>query len=120
MPGRAGTYAPAPAPAPLQPEEFPQPRTDTVPGRRSRPLLPVAPAPRWSGISFSSLLLHRHSLAVLSPHVAGLSRESAAYMSQVAAEEVVRVLRNEPPRNLINPQADAAYRARRAALDLKS
>ena len=57
---------------------------------------------------------------VLSPHVAGLSRESAAYMSLVAAEEVVRVLRNEPPRNLINPQADAAYRARRAALDLKS
>ena len=66
MPGRAGSYAPAPAPAPLQPEEFPLPRADPVPGRRSRPLLPVAPAPRWSGISFLSLLLHRHSLAVLS------------------------------------------------------
>ncbi|WP_149540148.1 hydroxyacid dehydrogenase [Siccirubricoccus phaeus] len=43
--------------------------------------------------------------AILSPHVAGLSRESAAKMSQVAAEEVVRVLRGERPRNLVNPEA---------------
>ncbi|MCO6416806.1 hydroxyacid dehydrogenase [Siccirubricoccus sp. KC 17139] len=43
--------------------------------------------------------------AILSPHVAGLSRESAAKMSQVAAEEVVRVLRGERPLNLINPEA---------------
>lgn len=55
---------------------------------------------------------------VLSPHVAGLSRESAAYMSQVAAEEVVRVLRGERPRNLINPEALGAHAARRKGLGL--
>lgn len=53
---------------------------------------------------------------VLTPHVAGLSRESAAYMSQVAAEEVVRVLRGERPRNLINPEALDAHAARRKGL----
>ncbi len=55
---------------------------------------------------------------VLTPHVAGLSRESAAYMSQVAAEEVVRVLRGERPRNLINPEALEAHAARRKGLGL--
>ncbi|MFC7539310.1 hypothetical protein ACFQU2_07360 [Siccirubricoccus deserti] len=39
-------------------------------------------------------------------------------MSQVAAEEVVRVLRGEAPRHLINPEAAAAHQARRAALRL--
>jgi D-3-phosphoglycerate dehydrogenase / 2-oxoglutarate reductase len=42
---------------------------------------------------------------ILSPHVAGLSQESARLMSRVAAEEVVRVLRGERPLNLINPEA---------------
>jgi len=51
---------------------------------------------------------------VLSPHVAGLSRESATRMSQVAAEEVVRVLRGERPVNLINPEAWEAHQRRRA------
>jgi D-3-phosphoglycerate dehydrogenase / 2-oxoglutarate reductase len=55
---------------------------------------------------------------ILSPHVAGLSRESAARMSQVAAEEVVRVLRGERPLNLINPEAWERHMARRAALGL--
>ena len=53
---------------------------------------------------------------VLTPHVAGLSRESAAYMSQVASEEVVRVLTGQRPRNLINPEALEAHAARRKAL----
>jgi D-3-phosphoglycerate dehydrogenase len=57
---------------------------------------------------------------VLSPHVAGLSRESAMTMSKVAAAEVVRVLRGEPPLNLINPEAADAHRARRAALGLNT
>jgi D-3-phosphoglycerate dehydrogenase len=57
---------------------------------------------------------------ILSPHVAGLSRESAVKMSQVAAEEVVRVLRGEKPRHLINPEAAAPHQARRAALGLTS
>ena len=55
---------------------------------------------------------------VLSPHVGGLSRESAVTMSSVAAAEVVRVLRGEPPHHLINPEAAAAHRTRRAALGL--
>jgi len=55
---------------------------------------------------------------ILSPHVAGLSRESAARMSQVAAEEVVRVLRGERPANLINPEAWDAHQARRRELGL--
>ena len=55
---------------------------------------------------------------VLTPHVAGLSRESAATMSQVASEEVVRVLTGQRPRNLINPEALEAHAARRKALGL--
>lgn len=55
---------------------------------------------------------------VLSPHVAGLSRESAAMMSRVAAEEVVRVLRGEPPRHLVNPEALPAHARRRASLEV--
>lgn len=56
--------------------------------------------------------------AILSPHVAGLSRESATRMSQVAAEEVVRVLRGQRPVNLVNPEAWERHQARRAALGL--
>ncbi len=41
---------------------------------------------------------------VLSPHCAGISNESATRMSQVSAEEVVRVLRGEKPQNFINPE----------------
>lgn len=52
---------------------------------------------------------------VLSPHVAGLSRESAAKMSEVAATDVVRVLRGERPVHLINPEAWEAHQRRRAA-----
>lgn len=55
---------------------------------------------------------------ILSPHVAGLSRESAARMSQVAAEDVVRVLRGERPANLINPEAWDAYQTRRREFGL--
>lgn len=56
---------------------------------------------------------------VLSPHVAGLSRESAALMSRVAAEEVVRVLRGERPRNFINPEVWERHQARRRSLGLR-
>ncbi len=56
---------------------------------------------------------------VLSPHCAGISRESATRMSQVSAEEVVRVLRGEAPLNFINPEVAERHRARRAALGLK-
>lgn len=53
---------------------------------------------------------------VLSPHVAGLSRESAAKMSEVAATDVVRVLRGERPLHLVNPEAWEAHRMRRHAV----
>ncbi|WP_207541059.1 hydroxyacid dehydrogenase [Sabulicella rubraurantiaca] len=56
---------------------------------------------------------------LLTPHVAGLSQEAVVRMSTVAAEEVVRILRGEKPRNFINPEAWDASRARRAALGLE-
>ncbi len=56
---------------------------------------------------------------VLSPHCAGISGESATRMSQVSAEEVVRVLRGEKPMNFINPEAWERHLARRAELGLR-
>jgi D-3-phosphoglycerate dehydrogenase len=43
--------------------------------------------------------------AILTPHLAGMTRESRARMSEAAAEEMVRMLAGEPPRNFVNPQA---------------
>jgi D-3-phosphoglycerate dehydrogenase / 2-oxoglutarate reductase len=51
---------------------------------------------------------------LLTPHVAGLTRESATAMSTVACEEVVRILRGDRPVNFINPECWEAPRARRA------
>ncbi|MGH8740788.1 MAG: hydroxyacid dehydrogenase, partial [Burkholderiales bacterium] len=42
---------------------------------------------------------------ILTPHLAGMTRESRARMSVAAAEEMVRMLSGEPPRNFVNPQA---------------
>jgi D-3-phosphoglycerate dehydrogenase len=42
---------------------------------------------------------------ILTPHLSGMTRESRARMSLAAAEEVVRMLSGEPPRNFVNPQA---------------
>jgi D-3-phosphoglycerate dehydrogenase len=53
---------------------------------------------------------------ILTPHAAGLTGEAMLTMSTVAAEEVVRILAGQRPRNLINPEAWPAARARRAAL----
>jgi len=52
----------------------------------------------------------------LTPHVAGLSQEAVVRMSTGAAEEVVRILRGERPRNFINPEAWDASRLRREKL----
>jgi D-3-phosphoglycerate dehydrogenase / 2-oxoglutarate reductase len=49
--------------------------------------------------------LRRLPNVVLTPHVAGLTAEAVVTMSAVAAEEVVRILRGERPRNFINPAA---------------
>jgi D-3-phosphoglycerate dehydrogenase len=42
---------------------------------------------------------------VLTPHLAGMTRESRARMGVAAAEEVLRMLAGEPPRNFVNPEA---------------
>jgi D-3-phosphoglycerate dehydrogenase len=43
--------------------------------------------------------------AVLTPHLSGMTRESRARMGVAAAEEMLRMLSGEPPRNFVNPQA---------------
>jgi D-3-phosphoglycerate dehydrogenase len=48
--------------------------------------------------------------AVLTPHLAGMTVESRARMSVAAAEEVLRMLAGERPRNFVNPEsADIAH-----------
>ena len=42
---------------------------------------------------------------LLTPHVAGTSANSLRVMGLGAAEEMIRILRGEPPRNLVNPAA---------------
>lgn len=42
---------------------------------------------------------------ILTPHLAGMTRESRARMSVAAAEEMARMLAGEPPKNFVNPQA---------------
>ena len=42
---------------------------------------------------------------ILTPHLAGMTRESRSRMSVAAAEEVLRMLEGQPPRNFVNPQA---------------
>ncbi|MBL6455392.1 hydroxyacid dehydrogenase [Belnapia sp. T6] len=49
---------------------------------------------------------------LLTPHGAGLTQESVAEMSRIAAEETVRILRGERPQNFINPEAWTASRRR--------
>lgn len=56
---------------------------------------------------------------MLTPHAAGLTRESVAEMSRVSAEETVRILRGERPVNFINPEAWDAARDRRRRLGLQ-
>ena len=47
---------------------------------------------------------------VLTPHLAGMTVESRARMSVAAAEEVLRMLAGEHPRNFVNPEsADIAH-----------
>jgi D-3-phosphoglycerate dehydrogenase len=42
---------------------------------------------------------------VLTPHLSGMTRESRARMGVAAAEEMLRMLAGEAPRNFVNPQA---------------
>jgi D-3-phosphoglycerate dehydrogenase len=43
---------------------------------------------------------------LLTPHLSGMTRESRARMSVAAAEEMLRMLAGERPRNWVNPQAE--------------
>ncbi|HEV7439314.1 MAG TPA: NAD(P)-dependent oxidoreductase, partial [Methylobacterium sp.] len=45
---------------------------------------------------------------LLSPHVAGTSATSLRVMGLGSAEEMLRILSGEPPRNLVNPEPLAA------------
>jgi D-3-phosphoglycerate dehydrogenase len=42
---------------------------------------------------------------ILTPHLAAVTRESRARASVAAADEMLRILRGERPRNLVNPEA---------------
>ena len=42
--------------------------------------------------------------ATLTPHLAGSTRESRERAGRIAAEETLRMLRGEPPANLVNPE----------------
>jgi D-3-phosphoglycerate dehydrogenase len=55
---------------------------------------------------------------VLTPHGAGISRESGVALAVRSAEEVVRVLRGERPVALVNAEALPKHNERRAALGL--
>ncbi|HLX82202.1 MAG TPA: NAD(P)-dependent oxidoreductase [Burkholderiales bacterium] len=43
--------------------------------------------------------------AVLTPHLAGMTQESRKRMGVAAAEETLRMLAGEPPKNFVNPEA---------------
>lgn len=42
---------------------------------------------------------------ILTPHLSGMTQQSRARMGVAAAEEMLRMLSGEPPRNFVNPQA---------------
>lgn len=48
--------------------------------------------------------LMRQDNAVLTPHQAGLTLEAVERMSEIAAEETVRLLNGEKPKNFVNPE----------------
>jgi len=52
--------------------------------------------------------------AVLTPHLAGMTRESRKRMGAAAAEETLRMLAGEAPRNFVNPEAWENRHARRS------
>jgi D-3-phosphoglycerate dehydrogenase len=45
---------------------------------------------------------------VLTPHLAGMTIESRSRMSVIAAEEMLRMLAGEPPKNFVNPESRKA------------
>jgi D-3-phosphoglycerate dehydrogenase len=49
---------------------------------------------------------------ILTPHMAGITEDSMLRMGQGAADEVLRILRDELPLNFCNPEVEPAYRRR--------
>ena len=45
---------------------------------------------------------------VLTPHLAGMTVESRSRMSEAAAEEMLRMLAGQPPKNFVNPESRKA------------
>ena len=60
--------------------------------------------------------LRRLPNAILTPHVAGLSIESVAKMSEISCRDTVRILRGERPLNFFNPEVWSRHLERRRAL----
>jgi D-3-phosphoglycerate dehydrogenase len=52
--------------------------------------------------------------AVLTPHLAGATQESRKRMGAAAAEDTLRMLAGERPRNLVNPEAWSRFSERRS------
>ena len=44
------------------------------------------------------------TMSILTPHLAAVTQESRARASVAAADEMLRILRGERPRNLVNPE----------------
>jgi D-3-phosphoglycerate dehydrogenase len=51
--------------------------------------------------------------AVLTPHLAGMTRDSRGRVSVLAAEDTLRMLAGEAPRHLVNPEVWDRFRERR-------
>ena len=56
--------------------------------------------------------------AVLTPHLAGMTRESRGRVSVLAAEDTLRMLAGERPQHLVNPEAWEAFTLRNASREI--
>jgi D-3-phosphoglycerate dehydrogenase len=52
--------------------------------------------------------------AILTPHLSGMTQESRRRMGTAAAEETLRMLAGERPKNFVNPEAWEKFHARRS------
>lgn len=57
---------------------------------------------------------------IATPHCAGITASSMQAMGLGAAEEVLRIMRGEPPRHFVNPEAWPLHRERHRPLNLSS
>ncbi len=50
--------------------------------------------------------------AVLTPHLSGMTQESRKRMGTAAAEETLRMLAGERPKNFVNPEVWSSFQGR--------